>query len=91
MYAEAGAGELVHTPCKTFANKAEAQKAAGAALKDGIAGAETAKVTIVCDASARAEGAILLPPELAGEWSIRKASHSVRKGVGYTSKLVLRR
>ncbi|SDR07346.1 contractile injection system protein, VgrG/Pvc8 family [Pseudovibrio sp. Tun.PSC04-5.I4] len=94
LYAEAGSGEPVHTLCKTFASKAEAQKAAGAALKDGIAGAETASVTIVGDASARAEGAILLPPvqpEMAGEWSIRKASHGVRKAVGYTSKLELER
>ncbi|KZL19709.1 MULTISPECIES: contractile injection system protein, VgrG/Pvc8 family [unclassified Pseudovibrio] len=94
LYAEAGSEEPVHTLCKTFASKAEAQKAADAALKDGIAGAQTARVTIVGDASARAEGAILLPPvqpELAGAWSIRRVTHSVRKGVGYTSKLDLER
>ncbi len=94
QYEMAGEGEPAHTLPKTYPDKEGAKRAADSALKEGVAGAEKAKVTIIGDASARAEGAITLPPvqpELAGSWSIRKAVHSVRKGAGYTSKLDLER
>ncbi|MDD7908573.1 contractile injection system protein, VgrG/Pvc8 family [Pseudovibrio exalbescens] len=94
LYEVAGEGEPSYTLSKSYPGKDEAKRAADAALKEGVAGAEKAKITIIGDASALAEGAITLPPlqpELAGSWSIRKVVHNVRKAVGYTSKLDLER
>ncbi|WP_321447335.1 contractile injection system protein, VgrG/Pvc8 family [uncultured Cohaesibacter sp.] len=92
---ETGSGEPVISLNKTFANEAEAKRAAESALKDASVADDKCTVTVPGDAGLRAGGEYVVPAfvykELTGSWFIAKATHKVDKQGGYETTLDLER
>lgn len=89
-----GSGRPEKTLKRTFADQAQAQKAAEAALNEATASAQTLNLEVVGDPHLKSEAPFSMPPlepEMAGDWIILRAEHTCSKSQGYTTHLNLER